>query len=149
MVSFSFLFSFSRRYWGEEPWNVRQFTELLAPTPFPELLPFVSQQAYPLLIPSEIPPKIIDGMEKFLKMVLKYVCASKDRNQLLALLRENPECQDLPRDFAQGLLELLGYLYKVDGKKERVDMCKAFRDMVKEGEERGEKRGEMRGEMKQ
>ncbi|MBQ6473078.1 MAG: hypothetical protein IJJ33_13925 [Victivallales bacterium] len=69
-------------YWGEESWCVpRQFTGLLKPTPFPELLPFVTQQAYPLLFPSEIPPKIIDGMEKFLKMVLKYVCASRDRNQ--------------------------------------------------------------------
>ena len=127
-------------YWGEEPWDVpRQFTELLAPTPFPELLPFVSRQEYPLLIPSEIPPKIIDGMEKFLKMVLKYVCASRDRSQLLALLKENPEYQELPREFAQGLLELLGCLYKVDEKKERVDMCKAIRDMVEEGEKRGKK----------
>ena len=74
-------------------------------------------------------------------MVLKYVCASRDENQLLALLRENPEYQTLPRDFAQGLLGLMGYLYKVDNKMEKVDMCKAFRDMEKRGEMRGEMRG--------
>ncbi|MBQ6472440.1 MAG: hypothetical protein IJJ33_10685 [Victivallales bacterium] len=125
-------------YWGNEPWCVpRQFAELLKPTPFTALLPFEPRMTYPLLIPSEISPKIIDGMEKFLKLVIKYVCASKDKGLLQALLEEYPEYQRLPRNLAQGLLELTGCLWQVDEKKETVNMCKAIDDWMKEEREEG------------
>ena len=129
-------------YWGTDVWDVpRQFADLLEPSPFPELLPFEPRLECPLLIPSEIPPKIIDGMEKFLKMALQYVCASNDRGRMEELLKEHSEYQSLPRNFAQGLLDMVGSQYQVDNKKETVNMCKAIEDMKKESEMQGEKRG--------
>ena len=83
--------------------------------------------------------KIMDGMEKFLKMALQYVCASQDRGRMEEFLKGHPECQDLPRDFAQGLLDLLGCMYQVDNTKETVNMCKAIDDMKKESKEEGMK----------
>ena len=81
--------------------------------------------------------KIMDGMEKFLKMALQYVRAFGDRERMEDFLKEHPECQELPRDFAQGLLDLLGCMHQVDSKKETVNICKAIDEMMKESKKKG------------
>ena len=43
--------------------------------------------------------KNIDGMEKYLKLVIKYVCASKDKGLLLVLLKKK-EYQHLAYNLA-------------------------------------------------
>ena len=129
-------------HWGTDAWDApTQFADLLEPVPFPEILPYEVRLEYPLLIPSEIPEEIMDGMEKFLKMALQYVCASRDRKRMEEFLKEHPECQELPRDFAQGLLDLLGCMHQVDNTKETVNMCQAIDEMMKESKAEGLKEG--------
>ncbi|MBQ6473817.1 MAG: hypothetical protein IJJ33_17655 [Victivallales bacterium] len=132
--------------WGTGPWDApTQFADLLGASPFPELLPFEPRLEYPILIPSEISEEIMDGMEKFLKIALQYVRASVNRERMEDFLKEHPECQDLPRDFAQGLLDLLGCMHQVDSTKETVNMCKAIDDMKRESEMKGMEQGMKEG----
>ena len=60
-------------------------------------------------------------------------------------LKEHPECQELPRDFAQGLLDLLGCMHQVDNTKETVNMCQAIDEMMKESKAEGLKEGMKEG----
>ena len=133
-------------HWGTDDWDTpRQFADLLEESAFPELLPFEPRMLCPMLIPTEISPEILDGMEKFLKLALQYVCASRDRGRMERLLKEHPEYQALPRDFAQGLLEVVGSRYQVDSTKETVNMCKAIEDMMNESKAVGMEEGMKEG----
>ena len=133
-------------YWGEEPWEVpQQFADMLEPAPFPELHAFEPRLQYPLLIPSEIPRKMLQGSEQNLNTVLNLAGALKDRERLEELLRRNPSFQAMPRHLALGLLELAGCQYQLDNQQETVNMCKAIEDMIKEREEKGRKEGRKEG----
>ena len=134
-------------YWGEAPWEVpRQFADMLKTAPFPELHAFEPRLQYPLLVPSEISRKKLQGSEQNLNSVLNLAGALRNKKRLEELLRRNPSFQAMPRNLALGLLELAGCQYETDNQEETVNMWKAIEDMRKESEEKGRKDGEKRGE---
>ncbi|MBQ6471491.1 MAG: hypothetical protein IJJ33_05880, partial [Victivallales bacterium] len=129
-------------YWGVEKWDAPvRLSEMFRPPPIKAVRKYELKLTCPLLIPAKIPLKIIDGMEKFLKIALKYAWAMQNKRSLQTFIEENPAFKNVPRDLAKGLVEITGIMFETKDEQETVNMSNALQELIDDGVKEGRKEG--------
>lgn len=98
-----------------------------------QILQFVPDYKVNLIVPKEI--KDFSKFHTDLGKVMKYIAVADQKEFLNAVALEE-EYQDVNRETARLLKEVVGVKVKMK-EKEEVNMCKALRDMTDEAREEG------------
>lgn len=120
-------------YFGTSEWDAPRSLKEMFTDVSEQILQFVPDYKVNLIVPKEI--KDFSKFHTDLGKVMKYIAVADQKEFLNAVALEE-EYQDVNRETARLLKEVVGVKVKMK-EKEEVNMCKALRDMTDEAREEG------------
>lgn len=131
-------------YFGSEKWTAPTSIHEMLNIDDPKILQYVPDYKINLITPESIPEEDFDKFQTELKQVLKLIKHSKDKDCISRAVHDN-EYEDVSKDTVNLLSAVLGINFKFDKRKERVNMCKAFEDLLEDAEAEGMAKGMAKG----
>ena len=128
---------------SDQPWDGPTQLHDLLNIPDPRLLPMIENYKLHLIAPQALTKENIMKFKTSLREVLSFIKYSKDKDQLRALVKENPRFATMDNSAAMVIRQCTHSDFFIDTEKkgESFNMCKALDDIRQEGFEHGRKRG--------
>lgn len=112
-----------------------------------ELLEFVQDYRIHLIEPAALTSADFIKFQSSLREVLEYISSSNDPKKLKALITENPRMEQLDRNAAEVINAVTKTPVKIEEGADKVNMCKAIEEMLKESKNEGMAAGIAAGEL--
>lgn len=132
-------------YTGKEPWDAPCSLREMVPVGYPLVESDVPDFRMRLLSLREIPEKNLPHCEKNLRTVVKYLKYEDDPEGLAELLDSDADFKDVPVDAARVIEAITETEIEIPEQQEKVDMCKAQRELLKRQWEAGQLDGRKAG----
>ena len=123
-------------YFGSEKWTAPTTIHEMLDIDDPKILQYVPDYKINLITPESIPEEDFDKFQTEIRQVLKLIKHSKDKDCISRAVHDN-EYEDVSKDTVNLLSAVLGINFKFDKRKERVNMCKAFEDLLEDAKAEG------------
>ena len=138
-------------YFGAKPWFGPKSLKEMLNIPDKSLAKFIQDYKIYLVCP-QLPDKKLDKLSSNLREVMKVIKYSQKKSDLNRLFTTNRRYKSIDTDAAIVIKDMTNLEVKIDAKKEKTNMCKAWEDLKVEllakGKKEGEKIGEKKGEKK-
>lgn len=129
-------------HFGEKPWDGPLSLHEMMDIPDPAIKNLVSDYQIHLIDPARMTQKELEKFSTSLRDVLGFIKYSRDKNQLSAFIRKRKQIE-IEQAAMLVIKEITKTPLKISEQEEKVDMCKAIDDMIKENMEIGRAEGEI------
>ncbi len=129
-------------HFGEKPWDGPLSLHEMMDIPDPAIKNLVSDYQIHLIDPARMTQKELEKFSTSLREVLGFIKYSRDKNQLSAFIRKSKQIE-IEQEAMLVIKEITKTPLKISEQEEKVDMCKAIDDMIKENMEIGRAEGEI------
>lgn len=131
-------------HFGVKPWDGPLSLHEMMDISDPAIKNLVSDYQVHLIDPARMIPKELEKFSSSLKEVLGYIKYSGDKEQLSAFIRRNQKIE-IEQEALLVIKTITKTPLKVPEQEEKIDMCKAIDDMIKENMEIGRMEGRAEG----
>ena len=130
---------------SDQPWDGPTQLHDLLDIPDPRLLPMVENYKLHLISPEALTKENIMKFKTSLREVVSFIKYSKDKDQLRALVKDNPRFATMDSSAAMVIQQCTHSDFFIDEEKkgESFSMCKALDDIRQEGFEDGQKSSQL------
>ncbi len=135
-------------YFGAKPWSGPKSLKEMLNMPDKSLAKFIQDYKIYLVSP-QLPDKKLDKLSSNLREVMKVIKYSQKKSDLNRLFTTNRRYKSIDTDAAMVIKDMTNLEIKVDNKKEKTNMCKAWEDLKVELLAKGKKEGKKEGEKKE
>ena len=108
------------------------------------ILSFVQNYQIHLIDPAKMEQKDLEKLSSSLREVLGYIKYSKDKDQLLKFIDNNPRMR-MEAGAAKVIQAVTSTKIEIPENAEVVDVCKAVKDLMEDSREEGIKKGRQEG----
>ena len=129
-------------HFGEKPWDGPLSLHEMMDIPDPAIKNLVSDYQIHLIDPARMTQEELEKFSTSLREVLGFIKYSRDKNQLSAFIRKSKQIE-IEQEAMLVIKEITKTPLKISEQEEKVDMCKAIDDMIKENMEIGRAEGEI------
>ena len=133
-------------HFGEKPWDGPLSLHEMMDIPDPAIKNLVSDYQIHLIDPARMTQKELEKFSTSLREVLGFIKYSGDQKRLTAFVRRNQRMR-IEQDALLVIKTITKTPLKIPEQEEKIDMCKAIDDMIKENMEIGKKEGRTEGEI--
>ena len=110
------------------------------------ILSFVQNYQIHLIDPAKMEQKDLEKLSSSLREVLGYIKYSKDKDQLLKFIDNNPRMR-MEAGAAKVIQAVTSTKIEIPENAEVVDVCKAVEDLMEEGRQEGREEGRKQGQI--
>lgn len=133
-------------HFGEKPWDGPLSLHEMMDIPDPAIKNLVSDYQIHLIDPARMTQEELEKFSTSLREVLGFIKYSGDQKRLTAFVRRNQRMR-IEQDALLVIKTITKTPLKIPEQEEKIDMCKAIDDMIKENMEIGKKEGRTEGEI--
>lgn len=133
-------------YFGTKKWNVPDnLYELIDLGKKEELKKIIPNYKLNVISPYDIEDKDFNKMKSELRLILKFIKNSKNKDKLIKIIKEDIGYKKISKEAFTIINEITNTEIKIENEEGELDMCKAIDDMKKQAKEEGIIEGKLEG----
>ena len=133
-------------HFGADEWDGPLSLHAMMKTKDETILSFVQNYQIHLIDPAKMEQKDLEKLSSSLREVLGYIKYSKDKDQLLKFIDNNPRMR-MEAGAAKVIQAVTNTKIEIPENAEVVDVCKAVKDLMEDSREEGREEGRKQGQI--